>query len=126
MALTRPKNGQGGMFEQPTDPALVATNGVDTLSKWLDNSVHPPVFKARNAANTAWEIVVTSGGDKNFTYTQSVASKTWNVNHGLNKIPSVTVIDTGGTEILGSVTYVDANNVTLGFSVPFSGSAYFN
>lgn len=71
MALSRPKNQQGAWFEQPTDPALVATNGVDSLSKWIDNSTVPSIVKERNSTNTAWNSLAPLG-----RFTDSIASAT--------------------------------------------------
>ena len=64
--------------------------------------------------------------DKNYIYTQLVASNQWNINHKLNKYPSVTVVDSGGNTVTGDVTYIDTNNVTINFSAEFTGKAYFN
>jgi hypothetical protein len=125
MTFKRPKNGQGGMFEQSTDPFLVLSNGVDALSKWLDTSSTPTIFKERNSSNTAWN-VVGSPGDKSFAFVQSSALSTWNITHSLGKFPAVTVVDSAGTEVYGSCHHVDANSLILNFSAPFSGTAYCN
>ncbi|MDU3434276.1 MAG: hypothetical protein E6005_07550 [Peptostreptococcus sp.] len=64
--------------------------------------------------------------DKNYKHTQIQASKTWNINHNLKKIPSVTVIDSGGTEVIGDVKHLSENELTISFSYEFSGSAILN
>lgn len=64
--------------------------------------------------------------DKTFIYTQQVASKTWVIKHDLNKFPSITVIDSAGTEVKGEINYNDLNTVTLNFSAQFTGKAYLN
>jgi hypothetical protein len=64
--------------------------------------------------------------DKNFVYTQAGAQSVWVVNHNLNKYCSVSVVDTAGTTIYGSIEYDSLNQVTLTFSAPFSGQAFFN
>jgi hypothetical protein len=65
-------------------------------------------------------------GDLSYTYTQIIASSIWNVTHGLNKHPSVTVIDSAGTVVIGDIQYIDANNLILTFTGAFSGKAYLN
>ncbi len=65
-------------------------------------------------------------GDKNFVFTQGVASATWNVQHNLNKFPSVTSVNTNNIEMYGEVTFDDINNLTIKFSGAFSGKAYIN
>jgi len=73
-----------------------------------------------------------NAGDKTFVYPQTVAATTWGdgtpktVTHGLNKFPSITVVDTADSVVVGDYTYVDNNNVILNFSAPFAGKAYFN
>ena len=64
--------------------------------------------------------------DKTFVFTQGVPATTWNVQHNLQKFPSITVIDTGNTVVTGEYTYIDNNNVTLTFSAGFAGKAYLN
>ena len=66
------------------------------------------------------------GGDKHFRWDQNVASAVWNIPHNLRKYPSVTVVDSAGTMVMGDLDYVDENNVTLTFSSPFSGTAHLN
>ena len=64
--------------------------------------------------------------DKTFEFTQGVPSTKWNIQHNLNKFPSITVIDTADTVVTGQYTYIDNNNVTLTFSAGFAGKAYLN
>lgn len=69
---------------------------------------------------------VTSSNDKNFVYTQSTPATTWVVTHNLNKYAAVSVVDTNDNEVYCSVDYDSLNTVTLTFSTPFSGKAFFN
>lgn len=62
----------------------------------------------------------------NYVHEQATSSTTWVINHNLGKYPSITVIDSGGSEVKGEVEYVDTNNVTLTFSAAFSGKAFLN
>ena len=64
--------------------------------------------------------------DKHYVYTQSVVADTWNIQHNLNKFPSISVVDSADSQVEGDVEYVDANNVTLRFCGAFSGKAYLN
>lgn len=65
-------------------------------------------------------------GDKNFVFSQNVASDLWEINHNLNKFPSVTVVDSGNNIVIGEVTYINENSLQIIFTSPFSGSAYLN
>lgn len=64
--------------------------------------------------------------DKNFVFSQNVASDLWYVVHNLSKYPSVTVVDSGMNVVIGEVTYMDENTLQIEFTVPFSGRAYLN
>ena len=65
-------------------------------------------------------------GDKNFVYSQDVASATWVVNHGLNKYPSVSVVNSADTTVYGDINYDSLNQVTISFSAAHTGKAFFN
>jgi hypothetical protein len=64
--------------------------------------------------------------DKNFIYDQQVLSTTWNINHNLNKFPSVLIVDNSGTIVEGEIKYIDLNNITINFNIAFKGKAYIN
>ena len=66
------------------------------------------------------------GADAHYVHTQVALSAVWTVVHNLGKFPSVSVVDSGGTELLANVVYIDANNLTLTFGAPTSGKAYMN
>ena len=65
-------------------------------------------------------------GDKNFVFTQAVASASWNVVHNLDKFPSVSIVDDDNNQVYGSVVYNTVNDLTITFTAPFSGQAYIN
>lgn len=67
-----------------------------------------------------------SGGDLHYIHDQLAPSASWMVAHGLGKFPSVTVVDSGGTTVVGDVAYTDANNLVLTFSAAFGGRAFMN
>lgn len=67
-----------------------------------------------------------SGEDKNYIHTQISAASIWNINHGLSKYPSVDIVDSGGSKVIGEIKYIDNRNVQLTFSAAFSGYAYLN
>ena len=66
-------------------------------------------------------------GDKNHTHDQFNPSAEWVIPHNLNKKPSVTIIDTAGSEVKGAVDYMDSDVIlTVSFNFPFSGKATLN
>lgn len=64
--------------------------------------------------------------DKTYYHIQSTASDTWVIVHGLNKYPSVSVINSAGDEVIGDIIYNDINQVTIKFKGGFKGSATLN
>lgn len=67
-----------------------------------------------------------SAADKEYTYTQSSASNVWVINHNLEKFPSVTIVDSANTVVIGDITYNTTNQLTVTFNGSFSGKAYLN
>lgn len=61
-----------------------------------------------------------------FTHIQIAPSKIWSINHNLNKRPSVTIVDSAGSVVIGDVQYIDDNNIKITFSSAFSGNVYLN
>ena len=64
--------------------------------------------------------------DNNYVHTQAVANTTWNVPHNLGKRCSVQVVDNLGNEIVGSIQWIDDNNVTVTFKTAITGFVYCN
>lgn len=60
-----------------------------------------------------------------YTHTQSVAAAVWAVDHGLGITPAVTVVDSAGNEVEGSIRHESDNRSVLTFTAPFSGKARF-
>lgn len=70
--------------------------------------------------------IVSGKGDSHFVYAQPTPESVWEVTHSLNKKPSVTVVDSADTVVIGEVEYLSSNAVRLTFVGAFSGKAYFN
>jgi hypothetical protein len=65
-------------------------------------------------------------GELGYVHDQMSASTTWLVEHGLNFIPNITVVDSAGTVIEGSYSYPNSSTVILNFSNSFAGKAYLS
>lgn len=61
-----------------------------------------------------------------YVHVQSSAATTWTITHNLKMYPSVTVVDSGGTHVMGDVTYTTLNTASVSFTSPFSGKAYLS
>jgi hypothetical protein len=67
-----------------------------------------------------------TGSDAFYSHNQPVASNVWTITHNLNKYPSVTITDSANNVIVGDVSYVDTNQLTVTFGSSFGGKAYLN
>jgi hypothetical protein len=61
-----------------------------------------------------------------FIHTQNAVSSTWSITHNLGFYPNVQAQDSSGTTIEGSMRYVNANQLTIEFSVGTTGTAYLS
>ena len=64
--------------------------------------------------------------DKNYVHEQNESSAEWIINHNLGKYPTVTVVDSAGTEVVCEVTHVDTNTCIVTMKAPFKGNAILN
>jgi hypothetical protein len=58
-----------------------------------------------------------------YRHNQIATSTTWTITHNLRFRPNVTVFDSAGSMVEGSVAHVSANQLTIQFSVALSGTA---
>jgi len=89
--------------------------GPKTETGWPDT----PFFTALSSATIDAAVL----NDRKI-HTQSSASSTWNITHELGGRPSVTIVDSAGTVVVGDVVYNSNTSITVSFSAPFSGFAY--
>lgn len=72
----------------------------------------------------------TQGGlilaDVAYTHVQSIPSNVWVIQHPLSYSPGITVVDSSGTEVEGSVQYLSPTTIRVVFSAGFSGTAYLS
>lgn len=65
------------------------------------------------------------GVDANYTQAFNVSSSI-DVNHNLNKLVSVSIIDSANDEVIGDISYIDPNNIRVVFTSAFSGTIICN
>jgi|10_taG_2_1085330.scaffolds.fasta_scaffold108483_2 hypothetical protein len=80
------------------------------------------------SATTSLELVTSN---ITYTHSQTSSSDTWVITHNLGRFPSVAVVDTGNTIVLGSITYNSSNQLTVTFfsggsALATTGKAYLN
>ena len=77
------------------------------------------------AANPIINLVMPTGGS--YKHTQGVPSTTWTINHNLGYEPGgVSIVDSSGTKVTGTVTYASINQIVVSFTSAFGGKAYIS
>ena len=66
------------------------------------------------------------GMDLAYIHNQLAPSDTWLITHNLDKFPSVSIVDSAGSLVIGDVDYININNITVIFTAAFGGKAYLN
>ena len=61
-----------------------------------------------------------------YTHNQLASASTWTITHNLGFFPSVTVIDSGNNTVIGNVTYISENQLSVSFNATFGGKAYLS
>lgn len=61
-----------------------------------------------------------------YTHTQNTLASTWDISHSLGIYPQVSVVEFGGANVEGDVTYLSTNALRITFSAPISGYAYLS
>ena len=61
-----------------------------------------------------------------FVHTQASASTTWSITHNMRFFPNVSIVDSAQSKVIGEVTYISENALTVTFSHTFSGKAYLS
>ena len=96
---------------------IEAPRAVDTeMSDTSENPVQNKVIKSYVDARL----------DKNYVHTQIAAANNWTITHNLNKYPAITIVDSGGTVVVGEIEYINLNLAYVKFNGIFSGKAYCN
>jgi hypothetical protein len=65
-------------------------------------------------------------GGASYTHVQAVPAADWSINHNLARHPSVTVVDSAGSTVIGDVEYLSNNAIAIHFNAAFGGNAYLN
>lgn len=88
----------------------------DTANQVIVNQDAPNQVVVRLAAN--------GGNTRRHVHSQPVVSDEWIINHTLGGYPSVMVVDSARTVVVGEVTYNSTTQVVVNFTSAFSGYAY--
>lgn len=73
-----------------------------------------------------WNYLQILNAHDTFVFNQSTASSVWDITHNMGKFPSVSIVDTAGDEVEGTVNHISNTRLTITFTAAFSGKAYLN
>jgi hypothetical protein len=87
---------------------------------------NPPKFYGPKTVDSGWPETpfFTLSSNRRFVYEQAIPSSTWSIAHDLGGYPSVSVVDSAKTQVVGEVTYIDEENIVVEFSSAFAGLAF--
>lgn len=111
-----------------TKQAILAnkSGGEGGTSNYNDLDNKPKINGVTLSGNKTSSELGLIGEDKNFIYTKGTPDKVWDITHNLDKYPSVTIVDSAGSVVMGDITYISKNNLKVTFSAAFGGTAYLN
>jgi hypothetical protein len=115
-------------IDNPNNFGAYTLDSATVLSS--DNNFYTlALFNTGGAGNIVYDqfyVMTSKKGDLSFVYTQTNPSNTWSITHNLGKKPSVTIVTTTDTTVIGDVTYNNNNQLTINLSSANSGKAYLN
>ncbi len=115
----------------PRGPGVISGEGVPTSSIGFDGDIY--IDGADGSfygpkANGEWPLspfyAPSQLGAQRFIHTQATPSSTWEFVHPLGGRPSIMVVDSAGTVVIGEIRYNSNTSITILFTAPFSGFAY--
>lgn len=100
------------------------TNFEELESSSINNLKYRMTQAENNIADLQQEVIHST--DKHYVHKQSTASSEWTIVHNLGKFPSITVVDSAGTVVVGEIILQTTEQAVISFNGAFSGKAYCN
>lgn len=121
------------MFTQTDNQNNFAQYSIDSITESSNYSTLNVTFREGNGSFIADKYYAMSFSPKgqtdknyvspNLNFSAGVAQT---ITHNLNKFPSVTVVDSGGSHIVGDVQHINENSFTITFTASFQAKVYAN
>jgi hypothetical protein len=113
----------------PRGYSVVAGTGAPTNSIGFDGDIYIDTatgefYGPKISGSWPASPFYTPGLTTRHIHTQISVSPEWTIDHSLGGYPSVTVVDTSSTVVMGEVSYISTSRVRVNFSAPFAGYAY--
>jgi hypothetical protein len=117
--------GEAGVDGGATVETVLGLNtALDAKSNVGHSHIIADIIGLQEELNELADMIMATRDDNNHVYTTPSASDTWNIVHNLGRFPSVTCVDSAGTQFFGTVRYIDENSLEVTFSYPTDGKAY--
>lgn len=97
--------------------------GVGLQYEWVGSRLG---IKTEAESDFEYVDLAAASGDIAYTHHQTSASREWLVCHNLGKYPSVTVVDSAGSVVVGDIAYLNTEELIIRFTSEFSGRAFLN
>jgi|3_EtaG_2_1085321.scaffolds.fasta_scaffold10166_3 hypothetical protein len=106
----------------PTGNAATVTVGSVTT---VANGVGSAVANSGTVNAAVLDFTLEAGPATNSTelFEQAVSASTWTINHNQGRYPSIDVIDSAGTHVIGDISYTSLNQAVVTFDNAFAGKA---
>jgi hypothetical protein len=104
-------------YGTPSNVVNAGTTSAAVLNFTLSSGPVGPVGPKGDKGDTA---------AASYVHQQNTPAATWNIQHNLDFFPAVTVVDSGGNDVVGSISYTNRDNLVVTFGVPFGGKAYLS
>lgn len=117
----KPKDTYKGLIKTSDSQEV---SGAKQLSDGNGNLL--PVTVSTNSVALTGAVTANGESLTSYTHNQTVAEEEWTINHNMNKKPSVTIVDSANTYVIGEVEYLDSNSLRVSFKYAFKGKAYLN
>ncbi len=106
-------------------------SSMDGLQELLDQKVDKEEGKSLSSNDFTSELKtklesIDIKDTTSYIHTQLAPSALWEISHNLDRYPSVSVVDSAGTVVVGDVNYINSNLIRVSFSGAFSGKAYIS
>lgn len=105
------------------DPGVAGPPNILAIGD-VETGVQAQVTITGTAPSQTLNFVIPRGGT--YIHNQAVSSSTWVITHNMGFYPAVSVVDSGGNTVIGDVTYISENQVSVSFSASFGGKAYLS
>ena len=121
------KDGCFAEGNEPLNPGSILYEQIVSMlmNKSNIDHKHDEIYYTKSEVDNKISTISIQAG-QTYVHTQSQAADTWTIKHNLNKYPSVSVVDSANSIVVGEITYINKNELIVGFTGAFSGKAILN